>query len=300
MKTLISGGASLLGKYLVKSNPDAVSTYNVFAPGPMWWMDVTDEARVDLVFSQVKPNCVIHCAAVGDVDGDPEKSRKVNVGGTENIVKACRKHNCKMVYISTNAVFDGENAPYKESDIRNPINEYGKIKAEAENKAVECLDWIIIRPILLYGNPYFMNSRDNFVTRVIKTLKEGKVFKAVNDTLTQPTYVGDLADAIWYILRGNQRVMENPPSNYRITSINYSREIFHIAPDYACSLYSLAMMTAEVWELDNSLIESVPSDYFDIEPRPKNTTYDLTKITRLGIECSNPLVGLTKMREENE
>lgn len=285
MKVLITGSAGLLAKYLMDTAPEgvrAVGSYHLYCPNPAIDMDITNPHRVYAVFKTIKPDVVIHTAAIGDVDKaqkDPEGARKINIEGTINIIEKCKETGCKLVFLSTNAVFSGNNPPYSETDECHPVNEYGKIKLEAEGLVKECPEWVIIRPIMLYGWPY-INSRGNFVSRVLYKLVRGEKIQAVNDTMTQPTYAGDAAEAIWGLLEKNG-------------------EIYHVAAEEQMTLYSLAVRAAGVFGLNEQLIEPVPSNYFPtIAPRPKDTTYCLGKINSLGIKCGDIFSGLRKMKEE--
>ena len=312
IKVLLTGSSSLLGKALLETAPPDIKlscTYHIYCPVPAWWLDVTNKDTIKRVFDTVDPDVVIHCSAAGDVDfaeRSPEESALINVLGTSNIVEACRKHNSKLVYLSTNAVFDGEGSPYSETDERNPVNEYGRIKVRAENEVVELPDWLIVRPILLYGWPY-RNSRSNFVTRVIDKLQKNEEVLASSDTFTQPTYVKDCATAIWKMLglRGQRTGLlyeKAAEFNVMFTStspISISNQIIHVAPEEKCSLFDLAFRTAATFELFTSRVKAVPSSHFEtLAPRPRDTTYDLTKLKSLGISCRGITDGLKAMRED--
>jgi len=288
MKTvLLTGSSGLLGKYLRETKPDSVDlkcTYHEYAPVPARRMDIMSQDAIKSTFDEMKPDVVIHCAANGDVDyaeENYEKSCNINVKGTLNIMAACREYQSKLVFMSTNAVFDGNSSPYKESDERKPQNKYGEIKVDAENKVASLKDWMIVRPIMLYGWPY-MDSRSNFVSRVLFELIRGKKIQTVGDVVTQPTYAKDCAFAIWSLIdRGKWN------------------EVYHVAGNEPCTLYELAISVAGVFGLNEDLIEMVNSDYFEtIAPRPKNTTYDLTKTNALNITCRGVLHGLKAMRDE--
>jgi dTDP-4-dehydrorhamnose reductase len=282
---LITGSSSLLGKALLETAPDDIKlscTYHLYCPVPAWWLDVTNWNTIEQVFKIVQPDVVIHCSASGDVDfaqENCEASHEVNVKGTVRIVEACKQHGSKLVYLSTNAVFDGERAPYSETDEREPVNKYGEFKVQAENAVVQTPEWLIVRPIFLYGWPY-RNSRSNFVTRVIEKLQKGEEVLAVRDTFTQPTYVKDCAVAIWKMLE-------------------ISNQIIHVAPEEKCPLSVLAKAVAREFGFDEGLVTPVQSSYFKtLAPRPRDTTYDLTKLKSLGISCRGFVDGLRAMKEE--
>jgi len=249
-------------------------------------MDVVDEASVHYVFDRVRPHVVIHCAALGSVDyceRNPECARITNVGGVAHILNAALAHRAKVVFISSNAVFGGNGAaPYAEDDGRFPVNMYGVLKKHAEDLVMEYYeDWLIVRPIMLYGWPY-RGGRSNWATRVIEFLKAGLPLKIVDDTVTQPTYAADCAEAIWKLIAADET------------------GIFHVGGCDRLSLYGFAMSVANVWGLDGAgLLEPVSSDYFsNIVRRPQDATYDLTRM----ISCvANPVRlhdGLERMLKE--
>ncbi len=291
MKVLITGGSSLLGKYLIKTKLDAVqlqSTHflNSINSVASYHLDIMDKTLVHNIFNRVEPDIVIHCAAVGDVEQaetDYQMVHRTNVFGTENVIRAAMRFNAKVVHISSNAVFSGNNPPYSESSPCTPINSYGKIKRKAERLLIDWpgLDWLIIRPFMLYGWPY-TGGRGNWGATIVNTLKEGKSLKLVNDRIWMPTYAEDCAKSIW-----------------RLIEAGGNREIYHIASSERATLHTFGLKIAKVCGFDLGLIESVPSSHFPtIAPRPYETTYNLEKITELGIELAGIEDGIRRMKDE--
>lgn len=280
MKVLITGGSSLLGKALKETcQYDIECTwYTNYIDG--YQMNVTNKSQVRYVFDRVKPDIVIHCAANGSVDyaqNNYQEVYHVNVEGTRNIMLAAKDYNAKVVYISSNAVYAGDNPPYSEESETKPLNSYGSIKLQAEQVVVDHLDWLIVRPFLLFGWPY-PSGRQNWATLVYNDLSQDKPVQMVNDVVWQPTYVVDCAEAIWKLLE-------------------FNNEIFNIASPEKMTLYRFAVNVAEVFELDKGLIEPVASNYFEsIAPRPKDTSYDLGKIEKLGIVLNDVKSGLKEMK----
>ena len=289
MKILITGGSSLLGKYLIQSQPEqhkVESTWYTNHVGlSMHQMDVTNKSQVNYVFDRARPDVVIHCAANGSVDyaeQNYQEVHQVNVEGVKNIILAAKDHLAKVVYVSSNAVYSGENPPYSEKSACNPVNAYGKIKRQAEREVMSLAkSWLIIRPFMLYGWP-FNNGRKNWGEEIYSRLFRLQYTKLVNDTIWQPTYALDCAEAIW-------RLLEN------------DKEIYNVASSERATLYTFGLKVAKVFDFALDLIEPVSSDFFpSIAPRPKNTSYDLTKIKSLGIELSDIEEGLIKMKREVE
>lgn len=155
--------------------------------------DITDISEVEKFILKLEPSCVIHCAAYTAVDkaeDEKEVCYRVNVDGTENIAKVCRKINAKMIYISTDYVFDGtKDGEYEVDDIPNPLSVYGKSKYEGELKVKENLDkYFIVRTSWVFGS-----HGNNFVKTMLKLGKEREIIDVVCDQIGSPTYTVDLA-----------------------------------------------------------------------------------------------------------
>lgn len=156
-------------------------------------LDITDGDAVDKYISKLKPKCVVHCAAYTAVDkaeDEEEICRKVNVDGTENIAKACKKIDAKMIYISTDYVFDGRgDEPFEVDGHIEPYSVYGKTKYEGELKVQEILDkYFIVRVSWVFG----VNG-NNFIKTMLRLGKEKKSINVVCDQIGSPTYTADLA-----------------------------------------------------------------------------------------------------------
>lgn len=287
MKVLITGGSGLLGKSLVETQPEGVEIVttrnNNGNCGATYRLDVRDKHDTEYMFSDVKPDVVIHCAAIGSVDYAEEHFSEVygtNMVGTKNITDIAKRYGAKVVYISTNAVYSGVNPPYDEQSPLMPINKYGKIKMMAETYVTsEANNWLIVRPFLLYGWPC-EGGRQNWAVTIVKRLSSGLALKLVNDYYWMPTYAPDCARTIWRLLDVGQN------------------EAFNVASPERVTLYEFGLKVCEVFDLDSSLIEPVDSNAFPgLAPRPEDTTYSLTKLDKLGIILSDVTSGLIEMRE---
>lgn len=159
-------------------------------------MDITDEKAVDETITRVNPDVIVHCAAwtavdMAEDDDKVEKVRAVNAGGTRNIAKAAKKLDCKMVYISTDYVFDGQGEKPWEPDCRDykPLNVYGQTKLEGELAVSEILDkYFIVRIAWVFG----VNGK-NFIKTMINVGKTHDTVRVVNDQIGTPTYTLDLS-----------------------------------------------------------------------------------------------------------
>jgi len=159
-------------------------------------LDITDAAAVSRVLTQVQPDAVIHCAAWTAVDLAEEeenipKVRAINADGTQNIANVCKSLNCKMVYISTDYVFDGQGETPWQPDCKDykPLNVYGQTKLEGELAVVNTLDkFFIVRIAWVFG----LNGK-NFIKTMLNVGKKYDTVRVVNDQIGTPTYTLDLS-----------------------------------------------------------------------------------------------------------
>lgn len=156
-------------------------------------LDITDSKAVEEYVLKLKPECVVHCAAYTAVDRAEDEEEiciKVNVNGTENIAKACKEIDAKMIYISTDYVFDGKgDEPFEVDGHIEPHSVYGKTKYEGELKVQEILDkYFIVRISWVFG----VNG-NNFIKTMLRLGKEKESINVVCDQIGSPTYTADLA-----------------------------------------------------------------------------------------------------------
>ena len=159
-------------------------------------LDITDEVAVRAVFDRVKPDAVIHCAAWTAVDaaeesGNIAKVFAVNEGGTRNLAAACKRTGAKLLYLSTDYVFDGQgSAPWGADETRfAPLNEYGKSKLAGENAVRELLQtYFIVRIAWVFGK-----NGNNFVKTMLRLSETHDTLRVVCDQVGTPTYTPDLA-----------------------------------------------------------------------------------------------------------
>lgn len=181
---------------------DLASSYQGIADGtavtamPYISLDITDRAAVQRVIAAVKPDAVIHCAAwtavdMAEDDANAEKVRAVNADGTRYIAAVCKALNCKMLYLSTDYVFDGQGTAPWEPDCKDyrPLNVYGQTKLEGELAVAHTLSkYFIVRIAWVFG----LNG-SNFIKTMLKVGKTHDTVRVVNDQIGTPTYTFDLA-----------------------------------------------------------------------------------------------------------
>jgi len=289
---LITGGTGLLGKGVEETIPENCEIISIHQrPYQMHdskvrhlLLDIRDKSAVEQLFSKYRFDAVIHAAGIASVDyvkNNYAESLESNIVGTLNISSACRKSGAYLIYISSNAVFDGLSAPYDETSRPNPVNEYGEIKLECERLIEKTIpDACIIRPILMYGWNH-STGRSNPVTWLLEKLKTGQKINVVDDVWENPLYNHQCGDAIW-----------------RSIEMRLSGKV-HIAGADVLNRFQLAVLTAKVFGLDSGLITAVKSTSFpDLASRPPNTSFSTHKMQELlGIKPVSVRAGLEDMQK---
>ncbi len=250
-------------------------------------LDIRDDKGYAGLYEAFRPDVTIHAAGIGSPDyaeKHKEETRQINIGGTRNILKYCGKFGSALVYISSNGIYDGNKAPYRETDEASPINYYGRIKLEGENiskrSAVPCS---IVRPILLYGW-HHTGGRHNIVTYALSRLEKKEKAFVYEDVFVNPIFAPACAEAIWKIIEQGRH------------------ETFNIAGKDVVSIYGLVRAAAGIFGLDPNLVIPVRQGFFnELVPRPKNTSYDIGKMRDvLGIAPSSVEEGLLLMKKSRK
>jgi dTDP-4-dehydrorhamnose reductase len=198
MTILVFGSTGLLGNALMREWT-ADSVLGLSSKDA----DIRDAQAVDQVIAEARPDWVIHAAAYTDVDGceaNRELAMSVNRDGAAHIAEAARRHNARLLFLSTDYVFDGsKNSPYEVSDSRAPINVYGESKAEAELKVLAIIpDCTIVRTSWVFGK-----GGRCFPETILRLASARPELSVVNDQRGSPTYTVDLARAIIELCRKN-------------------------------------------------------------------------------------------------
>ena len=252
-------------------------------------VDITDEKSISSFVSEKNPDIILHFAAATNVDvceegkilGEESEAWIVNVNGTKNVVKAAELIGKKCIYISTDFVFDGENPPdggYTEEDIPSPVNWYGQTKYEGE-KVVQTanIPWSILRIASPYRKEF---EKKDFVRAILSRLQAGEQVKGVSDCWITPTFIDDIAQGIQAIITQEQT------------------GIFHVVGSDSYTPYETAVMIAQVFEADESLIMPVSrQDFFSGRAkRPYKSILSNAKIGRLGVQMHTFEQGLEEIR----
>lgn len=194
MKILVTGANGQLGREVERQGADhklILTDYDT--------LDITDCRAVSSFMRDVKPDAVVHCAAYTNVDGaeaDFDGAFRVNVVGPQNIAAGCLETGAKMVYVSTDYVFDGQSQkPYREFDKTNPQSVYGITKLQGEQIVKEIVgQHYIIRTAWLYG------EGNNFVRTMLRLADSNDTLRVVHDQIGSPTSTVDLTNVIFKLL----------------------------------------------------------------------------------------------------
>jgi len=285
---VVVSAPGFLGKKITKAFEKAgwglVPTSFPAAPG-MRSLDVTDRKAVEKLVLGNAPSVVINCSALTSVDWCEENREKcfaVNALGPQNLAAACAKSGAKLVHFSTAFVFDGkEKRAYAESHELKPLNVYAESKAEAEkNIMAELEDFIIIRTTDLYG---FNDKGDKpcFPLWVLGRLREGKEFGIVDDQLSQPTLIDDVASAALKLVELNQN------------------GIFHIFGRDYLSKFEFAQRAAKAFGFDPGMVKPISTAGSPMKaPRPRFLKMDTSKAASLGIMPRGIDHGLAVMKRQ--
>ena len=226
-------------------------------------MDITDAEMVRQVMEETAPDAVIHCAAYTAVDAAEDNvslCRRINAEGTANIARACRDLDCKMMYISTDYVFNGRGErPWEPDDEREPLNVYGQTKYEGE-LSVEMLEkYFIVRIAWVFG----VNGK-NFIKTMLNLGKTRDHLTVVDDQIGSPTYTWDLA-----------RLLADMIETDRYGRYHATNEGLCSWYEFACEIFRQAGMPVEV--------EPVSSSQYPAKAvRPSNSRMDKSKLDQMG------------------
>lgn len=263
MKVLVTGVKGQLGfdvvKELEKRNMEAVGV-------DIEEMDITDGESVNSVIRDAAPDAVIHCAAYTAVDAaedNEELCRKVNAEGTQNIANVCKALDIKMIYISTDYVFNGQGErPWEPEDERGPLSVYGQTKYEGELAVQNTLDkYFIVRIAWVFG----VNGK-NFVKTMLRLSETHKKITVVNDQYGSPTYTYDLA-----------RLLVD-----MILTEKYG--VYHATNEGICTWYEFACEIFKQAGVEMEVTPVTSAEYPAKAKRPENSRMSKEKLSDNGFE----------------
>lgn len=241
-------------------------------------MDITDQASVEKVLTEVKPDVVVHCAAWTAVDlaEDEDKKEKVhaiNVDGTKYIAQVCKKLDCKMIYLSTDYVFDGQGETPWDPDCKDykPLNVYGETKLAGELAVSETLEkYFIVRIAWVFGK-----NGKNFIKTMLNVGKTHDTLTVVDDQIGTPTYTFDLARLLVDMLETEKYGYYHATNEGGYISwYDFTKEIFRQAVEMGHTEYSEDRLT----------VKPVTTAEYGVSKaaRPFNSRLDKSKLTANG------------------
>lgn len=288
MKILGTGLTGLVGSRIVELLKDKYEFENLSRSSGI---DISDKNQVSEKIKNSDAQIVLHLAGKANVDGcELDKplgvegeAWKINVEGTRNVAEACLATNKKLIYISTDFVFDGINSPvngYSEEDTPNPVNWYAQTKYEGEKFVQSSKNpWIIARIAYPYRGNF---TKPDFFRAILERLREGKPVAAVTDHVFTPTYIDDIALALDCLIKNN------------------SQGTFHVVGSQSMTPYDAALLIAKTFNFDKNLIsETTRKEFFkDRANRPFQLRLKNDKITELGVRMRTFEEGLVEIKRQ--
>lgn len=244
-------------------------------------LDITNKISVDSIVKKHRPDMIVNCAAVTDVDfceNNPKLAESVHVTGTKILSEAADSIAAKFIHISTDFVFDGRKGSYTEEDSPNPLSVYAKTKFEGEKVVSE--NGLIVRTCI-YG--WNIQNKQSVVEWIINKLRNGKPVNLFVDNFFSPIYTGDLSRII----------LEMSEKNLK--------GLYHVSGSEKISKYKFGLKVAEVFNLNKGCIKPIKFDSMKRKAnRPKDTSLRCDKIKKEGFELKNVEEGLRMMKNERK
>ena len=245
MNILVTGAHGLLGRSLLRQPSTAALIGCGRGPDPVGGrayhqVDLTDPGSAEGLLAVVRPDWVIHTAALTNVDRcqtEPDLARLVNRDMVAHLAVACRRHNAGLMHLSTDYVFDGRDGPYGEGDAPNPLSHYGVLKLESEQLVLQQgLRGVVIRTLWLFG--CVAHTRPNLVTWPLGALLKGESVHIVDDQWGNPTYVDDLARTLINLCRDE------------------AHGLFHMGGASYMTRYEMTLRLARFFGLEEGLVKA--------------------------------------------
>jgi dTDP-4-dehydrorhamnose reductase len=278
MRILVTGASGLLGLNLCLEKAKEHDIYGIVhqtqlvnVPFTLIRQDLTNKKILSKIFNQTKPELVLNCAAMANVDQcekHPVVAAKINTEVPGYIAKSCAERAIPFVHISTDAVFDGEIGNYKETDTPNPLSIYAKTKLEGEKRVLDANRAALIARVNFFG--FSITGRRSLAEFFLRNLISSKKVYGFIDILFSPMYVNDLVETLFNMVRK------------KLTGI------YHVVSPDHLSKYDFGLLISEKFNLDGSLIS--PESFLKgdlIAKRSPNLFLNINKLLSTGIEVPN-------------
>jgi dTDP-4-dehydrorhamnose reductase len=278
MRILVTGASGLLGLNLCLEEVKEHDIYGIVhqtqlanVPFTLIGQDLTKKNTLSKIFNQTKPELVVNCAAMANLDQcekHPILAAKINSEVPGYLAKNCAERVIPFIHISTDAVFDGEKGNYKETDVPNPLSIYAKTKLEGEKRVLDANPSALIARVNFFG--FSVTGRRSLAEFFLRNLISNKRVYGFIDILFSPMYVNDLIDTLFKMVK------------------NKLTGIYHVVSSNHLSKYDFGMLISEKFNLDGSII--TPESYLKgnlIAKRSPNLFLDVSKLLSTGIEVPN-------------
>lgn len=283
-RVLLTGASSLLGRAILKQLKNDSSLSDVLGlafsrtAGGLRKVDLSNSEELQCVIDDFKPDFVVHSAAErrpDKVDGDREGTHNLNVSATSNICKMAANIGAPVLYISTDYVFDGDNAPYKTDAAPNPLNYYGQTKLEGEKEVLRTSSGnLVLRVPILYGEVEFVD--ESAVTTIFKCVKDSTKATAQDHYARRyPTHCEDVANVILQMIKK------------KIQDVDFCG-IYHWSGSECFTKFEMAIAMATVFGLPHSHITPVTTPPPAGVKRPYDAHLDCEKLEKIGITANTP------------
>jgi dTDP-4-dehydrorhamnose reductase len=261
--------------------------YEIFDMSLSTGIDITDYESLEKEISNTESKIILHMAAKTDVDsceddkiyGEDGSAWSVNVVGTQNIIKLAKKYKKKVIYISTDFVFDGTKEYYTENDKPNPVNWYGYTKYEGEKIVLNTdIPFLILR--IAYPYKAKCIDRMDFVSRIINKMKQNQPIYGVSDHIFTPTFIDDIALGLEHMISKN------------------FEGIYHMVGSQSISVLDAVMLISEIFGIKTKIIPIKREEFFKEKAyRPFKLALKNDKIIKIGLKFLGFKDGLIKIKK---
>ncbi len=272
-KLLITGGSGLVGGHLIQLAGGKWAVSATFCQHPFLSsgvnrvsLDLTEPDNIRRVVEAVSPDVIIHCGALSDLDvceKEPALCFRINAEATGILAELSSIMGCRLIYTSTDMVFDGQKGLYSESDGVHPINIYGRAKQDGEERIKDsCQHHVIARVALVYGSPVIRGN--SFSEKILTRIQNGKTTALFQNQFRSPIWVTNLAQAL-----------------LELAELPFTGTL-HLGGKDRVDRYTFGLKLAELKHIPTSLI--VPSRMQDVEttaPRPLDVSFNISKAQHL-------------------
>jgi dTDP-4-dehydrorhamnose reductase len=287
---LVTGASGLLGANLImvalQEGLEVAGLYHthpVHIPGAaLYAADVTNKSAVERIFADLGPSSVIHCAAASNVDwceAHPDAAREVNVTASAAIAKITAERNARLLYVSTDSVFDGRRGHYSEGDNPAPVNVYAQSKLQGEREVLRCHPFAAAARINFYG--WNAQNKQSLAEWIVEQLAAGNGVPGFTDTIFNPILANDLAQILLAMVHRD------------LTGL------YHVSGSEAVSKFEFARRVALTFGFDPAKI--IPTEITKSKlkaPRPRNTSLNTGKIcAALGVSMPDVDSGLRRFAQ---